>query len=109
MPGGPERSVECNTQNCPVDCLLSGWTNSGTCTTTCGGGVVKKVRTVLMAAMHGGLECHPEQEKWEECNTEPCPIDCEWAPWTGWSKCSAFCGEGTSERTRVIAARRGVT
>merc|ERR1719353_2824381 len=25
---------------------------------------------------------------------EPCPVDCEWASWTGWSKCSAFWGEG---------------
>ena len=100
-PSDLERSVPCNTHPCPVACVLSGWTETGTCSQTCGGGVVKKVRTMLIAPMHGGLECHPEQEKWEECNTEPCPVNCEWAPWTGWSKCSAFCGEGTSERTRV--------
>ena len=56
-------------------CVLSGWQETGTCSQTCGGGVVKKVRTVLKAAEHGGLECHPEQEKWEECNAEPCPIE----------------------------------
>ena len=29
------------------------------------------------------------------CNEQPCAIDGEWTLWSGWSPCSAACGDGT--------------
>ena len=101
-----ERSVECNTQPCPVDCMLSGWTNSGTCSTTCGGGVVRQIKTVLVMNAFGGKACDANQEQWTDCNTEACPVNCEWGQWTGWSPCSAACAEGTTDRTREIVVHK---
>jgi hypothetical protein len=36
------------------------------------------------------------------CNLQPCPVDCKLASWGGWSKCSADCGGGVSQRLREV-------
>jgi len=38
--------------------------------------------------------------KWEQCASEPSPVDGGFGSWTKWSKCSAKCGGGQSKRTR---------
>ena len=38
-----------------------------------------------------------EYEYAQLCNTQPCPIDCQWSQWSSWSKledCSKSCGGG---------------
>merc|ERR1719424_2668596 len=96
------RSVPCNEDPCPVDCVLSSWTTDGTCSQTCGGGVVRDIKTVLVQTAYGGEECDPDMERWSDCNMDPCPIDGVWNLWGGWSPCSAPCGEGDSTRIRDI-------
>jgi len=38
----------------------------------------------------------------KSCNNQPCPVDCKLATWSGWSKCSAQCGGGVSQRLREV-------
>jgi hypothetical protein len=57
------KTVNCNTQDCPVDCVLSDWTNyaptqaeytvSGRCSVSCGGGTMKQFRKVLQYPSNG--------------------------------------------------------
>jgi len=43
------------------------------------------------------------------CNNKPCPVNCKLSAWSGWSKCSAQCGGGVSQRLREVkvAAKNG--
>jgi len=36
------------------------------------------------------------------CNNLPCPVDCKLSTWSGWSKCSAQCGGGVTQRLREV-------
>ena len=35
------------------------------------------------------------------CNLDPCPPNAEWSTWSEWGECSAKCGLGRRDRTRV--------
>jgi len=48
-----------------------------------------------------GAAC-PKLKEVVSCNLQQCPIDCKLADWNGWSKCSADCGGGVSERNRDV-------
>jgi len=87
----------CNVQACPIDCKISGWSGSSTCTEKCGGGITSKTRSVINAAAHGGVECATRTQK-DNCNTHPCPVDCVHS-WNSWSTCSLTCGTGVQTRT----------
>jgi len=50
---------------------------------------------------NGGYECPaPFDSEIAECDTAPCPVDCEWDTWTV-GECSATCGEGIRQNVRV--------
>ncbi|MBU38166.1 MAG: hypothetical protein CMA59_01430, partial [Euryarchaeota archaeon] len=102
-PSDLERTVPCNEDPCPIDCVLASWTNDGTCTQECGGGVQHQVKAIIVAPQFNGASCHPDQERWIACNEQPCAVNCEWTAFSGWSPCSSACGDGTSERTRTVA------
>ena len=96
------RTVECNTQACPVDCVVSEWAQydsyeqysvalsgqhtldpsvwGGLCSKTCGGGTRQLFRRILREPTNGGLEC-PQLIKTISCNTVACPIDCVVSQW----------------------------
>jgi hypothetical protein len=81
------------------DCLVSKWSPSE-CSASCGGGTQLIERTVLIHP-NGGTGCLPlEMEK--TCNAKPCPVDCALEAWAGWSKCSAQCGGGITQRLRGL-------
>jgi len=82
-----------------VDCEVSDWSEFE-CSATCGGGVRRKSRDILVAP-DGGMACPPLTME-EECNMQPCPIDCVLDDWGGWSACSAECGGGVRARSRNV-------
>merc|ERR1719267_430439 len=81
------------------DCEVSKW-DPEECTKKCSGGEQKLARSI-MTHPDGGAKCLPLAAL-RSCNNQPCPVDCELKEWSGWSKCSADCGGGVSQRLREV-------
>lgn len=92
----------CNVHRCPVDCEVSEYGSWGRCSKTCGGGVQKKARVIVVQPGWGGEAC-PLLEESRACNTGACPVDCRLTLWGPWSDCSKPCDHGTRTRTRRVA------
>lgn len=60
-------------------------------------------RNIIQEALFGGAECEGEAFAEEECNPEPCPVDCTWGDWE-LGECSVTCAGGTRVDTRTKAA-----
>ncbi|MBI4699452.1 MAG: thrombospondin type-1 domain-containing protein, partial [Nitrospirae bacterium] len=90
--------AEAGSQPCviPVDCVVSNWSDWGTCSASCGGGTQARTRTIVTPPATGGAEC-PALSEEQSCNTHACPV----YGWVtgGWSECSKECGGGTQMRT----------
>ena len=71
-----------STGDCNRDCSVSGWKNypsydpKSQCTKSCGSGTYKQYRTVTVDKMGTGAAC-PKLEQEVDCNTAPCPVNCE--------------------------------
>lgn len=85
-----------------VDCKFSPWSSWSLCTTTCGIGSQHKTRYILQTEQNGGRPCDdPLLNRMEQtCAETPCPIHCEWGPWSAFSPCTSSCNGGRQERTR---------
>jgi len=81
------------------DCKLSKW-EPGECSKPCAGGETTLTRTILTQP-DKGCKCLP-LESARRCNDFPCPINCRLEAWSGWSRCSAECGGGVTQRLRDI-------
>jgi hypothetical protein len=81
------------------DCEVSKW-EPEECTKKCAGGFQKLTRSVLTHP-NGGSKCLPLAAE-RSCNNGPCPVDCKLSTWSGWSKCSANCGGGVTQRLREV-------
>jgi len=81
------------------DCEVSKW-DPEECTKVCAGGSQKLTRNVL-APSKGGTKCLPLAAV-KSCNNHPCPVNCRLHQWGGWSKCSAKCGGGVTQRLRDV-------
>ena len=125
------KTIACNSQKCPVDCVVSSWTDVGSlsgsqqlCSVTCGGGIRAQIRQIITFPGYGGLAC-PSLTRQISCNPDPCPVDCvvsQWAAYDSYSAynavfstfpylvpsssfsgvCSRTCGEGTRILYRYI-------
>jgi len=95
----------CNTQDCPVDCVLEAWTSWGDCSTTCGDGEEQRSRGVDVQPAHGGVACAVGAQHYGEkqgCFLAHCPIHGVWEEWEAWGSCSTSCGDGEQERERLV-------
>ncbi|CAD7953268.1 unnamed protein product [Amoebophrya sp. A120] len=122
------RAVECNLQECNVDCQMSDWANaegaecSASCTDTLNPNspVIRQVRTILQSPSGVGQTCG-KTERFVPCNENTfCAIDCimnEWLPAatlplvdpsdayqeiTEPGVCSSSCGNGTFVQRRTV-------
>merc|ERR1712014_121611 len=91
--GTTHEAKSCMGKKCPTqDCVWNEWEDWGGCTCTCGGGSMRRQRTVLKAPRGGGKLC-PNKTKDEvaPCNTQSCEacIDGKWGEWSLGSACSA--------------------
>jgi hypothetical protein len=82
-----------------TDCAVSSWI-ADDCDAKCGGGKQKLTRTITIQP-DGGAAC-PVLAMERSCNEDECPVDCKLQMWSGWSTCSAPCGGGVKERSRII-------
>jgi hypothetical protein len=92
-------TVECNTHNCPTDCVVGDWFGWGNCTVECDSGEQARVRSVESAQGHGGIEC-PDLTEWRVCNTH----DCECPPPEGYDADGVRIGDRTN--TNALLVRR---
>lgn len=94
----------CSTDGCPVDCKVAQWTGWSDCSAECGGGVMQRVRKVILQDQNGGKGCG-ETSQTESCNLQSCDEDCVLKQWTSWSPCSKVCDGGFQESKRHVAQR----
>jgi hypothetical protein len=62
----------CNTHRCPVDCVVSEWTDFSSCSKSCEGGNTTKTRAIV-APEYGGVPC-PEHSVTKPCNEQKCAV-----------------------------------
>ncbi|XP_069502497.1 SCO-spondin-like [Ambystoma mexicanum] len=67
---------ECNEQPCPADCMVSEWSPWSECSSTCGGGVSERNRTILDSGEPGGQPCPTPLVFHKSCNTHNCTPEC---------------------------------
>lgn len=93
---------ECNTQACPIDCVVSSFGKWGACTKSCGGGTQIRRRGIVTAPKFGGKRC-PIVTDSTSCNSHRCPVNCAVSDFTRWTAaCSKSCGSGQKTRTRSV-------
>ena len=86
----------------PVDCIGS-FGAFDSCSAPCGGGTQSRTYTIQTNAEHGGATCpHTNGHiDTQNCNTQPCPIDCE-GSFGEYETCSKPCGGGKQERVYTV-------
>lgn len=94
----------------PLNCQHSAWTQVTSCSKSCTVpgtpvGTFRETRTVTEQEWGGGDSCASMPlERFIDCNSHPCPVDCVMQEYGGWSDCTVPCGGGTQFRTRGIAS-----
>jgi hypothetical protein len=76
-------SQACGQDKCPVHCKVSAWSEWGSCSKTCGGGVSKRSRSVVVKPEYGGTIC-PDLDATSSCKRQQCPVDCQVGSWSEW-------------------------
>lgn len=101
---GNIRTRDCNTQECPIDCIEEErWSD---CDKDCGPGIIKKRSYVKVEPKYGGRPCElPDGHLLETkvCELKPCPIDCEGEVDEEWGACSEECGPGKKTKKYKVS------
>jgi len=96
--------VSCNTQCCPVDCVVGEWQGWGDWSPSCGLQVRSKFRQIITQPSCGGTACPPLVQ--HDTQTTCCPVDCVVEEWGSWSLCKPCVHDGEEPgfktRTRAI-------
>jgi len=94
-------TIDCNTNCCPVSCVVGEWVSWGSCSSSCGGGQQLRQRRILTQPSCGGYSC-PSTSDNRACNSQGCPSNCVTGEWRSWASCTKSCGSGTKYRTRAV-------
>ncbi|XP_040893629.1 spondin-1b isoform X2 [Toxotes jaculatrix] len=108
-----EQTEKCMLPECPIDCMLSEWTEWSECNKSCGKGHIIRTRMVKLEPQFGGSLC-PETVQRKKCKIRKCPgkrgkdavpeeqPDCRIRRWGNWSECTKPCGGGIQERSPIM-------
>merc|ERR1719194_42867 len=94
----------CNTQSCPIDCVMGDWSGWSECSKDCGSGVMTRSRIPITEEEHGGVACGEPVES-VACNVDACDKPCVLEAWNEWSTCTKACDWGYQLRQRGVAER----
>jgi chromosome segregation ATPase len=73
--GALKETQQCNAAPCVQQaCVVSQWSIFDACSKSCGTGVKKRLRRVMVQPKYGGSSC-PQLEDSRQCNTFPCTAD----------------------------------
>uniref|UniRef100_A0A3Q3X2V2 Spondin-1 n=1 Tax=Mola mola TaxID=94237 RepID=A0A3Q3X2V2_MOLML len=120
-----EQTEKCMLPECPVDCMVSEWSEWSECNKSCGKGHTIRTRMIKLEPQFGGSPC-PETIQRKKCKIRKCRTKakderggggkrrrrgkqgrdaaveeqqgCRMQPWTGWTDCTKPCGGGIQER-----------
>ena len=81
---------------CDVDCVVSSWTNSGSCDSSTG--LQDQVRTVTTPPKNDGQACPALTQQ------VPCDVDCVVSDWGAWSTCDQT-GHKSHNRSVVVTPK----
>ncbi|XP_053178575.1 hemicentin-1 [Scomber japonicus] len=100
--GTDTQTQVCKERPCPVDGKWSSWVSWGACSVSCGGGTRQRTRLCASPSpQHGGRQCEGNDVHIDFCNSDPCPSDGNWGPWSSWGSCSKTCNGGQMRRYRT--------
>jgi hypothetical protein len=91
----------CRTSACPVDCVVSNFTQWTLCSSSCSGGIRWRMRSIERSVAYGGRIC-PTQLQVSRCNPQLCAVDCVVSTFGGWNRCTHTCGGGTQLAQRIV-------
>ena len=100
--GPAMRTSQCDTQPCAVDCIYDEWGIWGVCNQPCGPGTMTRARGVLVNASNGGKPCSESSQEEKPCQRAVCSAECKWTQWKPIGGCSAECGGGLQNLTRML-------
>uniref|UniRef100_A0A672GF67 Spondin-1 n=1 Tax=Salarias fasciatus TaxID=181472 RepID=A0A672GF67_SALFA len=117
-----QQMEKCMLPECPVDCMVSEWSDWSQCNKSCGKGHTVRTRMVKLEPQFGGDVC-PETIQRKKCKLRKCRTNskmegggeqeeetrktwtrrssgarCRMQPWTSWTDCTKPCGGGVQER-----------
>uniref|UniRef100_A0A8C2ZGT8 Spondin-1 n=1 Tax=Cyclopterus lumpus TaxID=8103 RepID=A0A8C2ZGT8_CYCLU len=116
-----EQTEKCMLPECPVDCMVSEWSEWSECNKSCGKGHTIRTRMVKLEPQFGGGAC-PETIQRKKCKIRKCrtkrrrrgkqgrdaaaeeQTGCRMRPWTAWTDCTKPCEGGIQER--FMAAKK---
>jgi len=98
--GVTEDPTSCNTFDCPINCVVTGWSAWSVCNAVCGTGRKARSRVVVTEAYAGGTVC-PALSALDTCDSGPCAHNVVVSEWSAWDACTASCAGGSMTRTRT--------
>lgn len=130
-----EQTEKCMLPECPVDCMVSEWSEWSECNKSCGKGHTIRTRMIKLEPQFGGSPC-PETIQRKKCKIRKCrpkakeerggggggnrrrrgkqsqdasieeQQGCRVHGWSTWSDCSKACGGGIQERFLTVKKRQ---
>ncbi|XP_020790761.1 spondin-1b [Boleophthalmus pectinirostris] len=127
-----EQTEKCMLPECPIDCMVSEWSEWSECNKSCGKGHTIRTRMIKLEPQFGGSPC-PETIQRKKCKIRKCrqkakeerggagnrrrrgkqgqdasvedQQGCRMQGWGTWSDCSKPCGGGIQERFNTVKKR----